>query len=116
MQNIKSHENQNGFRPVSKLNLLSSSKKLATDKEKIKATWEKKVRENVLVAGEQTSLALQNTLQIFLDELSDSLAQAAATSSYDVGKKGMSQRHGGARAKFAGYFLPQLLKEFSILS
>ncbi|MGZ3727299.1 MAG: sensor histidine kinase [Pseudobdellovibrio sp.] len=115
MQNIKSHENQNGFRPVSKLNLLSSSKKLATDKEKIKATWEKKVRENVLVAGEQTSLALQNTLQIFLDELSDSLAQAAATSSYDVGKKGMSQRHGGARAKFAGYFLPQLLKEFSIL-
>jgi signal transduction histidine kinase len=91
-----------------------AAEQLDLNKDEIKALWEEKVREEIRVSASQTSLALVNSLGIFLDELSVAIAQSdlAAQTSSD---KGMAKTHGGERAGFAGYFLPQLLKEFSIL-
>lgn len=88
---------------------------LAKDKGKIKVLYEKRVRDKVQSAESQTSIALLDSVEVFLDELSAALEQSALESPCDIGKKGMSKMHGEQRAKFVGYFLPQLLEEFSIL-
>lgn len=93
----------------------SAAVQLMKDKGKIKILWEKKVRDKVQSAESQTSIALLNSIDAFLDELVTALEQSTLESPYDVGKKGMSKMHGEQRAKFAGYYLPQLLEEFSIL-
>lgn len=92
-----------------------ASTHLIKNKGVIKAVWEKKVRDHVQAAEDQTSIALLNSIEFFLDELAVALDQSTLESSYDASKRGMSKLHGQKRAKFAGYFLPQLLKEFSIL-
>lgn len=93
----------------------SAAVQLAKDKGKIKILWEKKVRGNIRSAEEQTSIALLNSIDVFLNELVTALEQSTSESPYGVEKKGMSKVHGEQRAKLAGYYLPQLLKEFSIL-
>lgn len=93
----------------------SAAAQLRKDKAKIKTTWEKKVRAKVAMAESQTSLALLNSMEVFLDELATAIEQSILISTYDMGEKGMSKLYGEQRARFAGYFLPQLLKEFSIL-
>lgn len=93
----------------------SAAAQLKNDKEKIKSRWELKVRRKVSVAESQTSLALINSMEFFLDELADILEQSVSMADYNVGERGMSKLHGEQRARFAGYFLPQLFKEFSIL-
>lgn len=87
---------------------------IRNNKKKIEDMWEARVRKKVPVAESQTSLSLQNTMGTFIDELAESLEKGTITSTLDF-KKGMSKLHGSERAGFSGYFLPQLLKEFSIL-
>lgn len=76
--------------------------------------WEAKVREQIENSNQQTSLSLINSLNLFLEDLADLIEQGyyllRATPAL-----GMSQEHGKFRASFSGYFLPQLLKEFSLL-
>ena len=86
---------------------------LINNKNRLTEIWENRVREQVQPAEGQTSLSLRNTLGIFLDELTAVLDQCGSPSTY--ASKGMSQVHGGQRASVSGYFLPQFLKEFSIL-
>lgn len=93
----------------------SAAAQLMRDKGKIKILWEKRVRDTVQSAEGQTSIAILNSIEIFLDELITVLEQSTFESPHDVEKKGMSKTHGEQRARFAGYYLPQLLKEFSIL-
>ncbi len=93
----------------------SASVQLHNDRKTIKDVWERKVRNKVRSADGQTSIALLNSIGIFLDELVIALRESSLSSAQDVGKKGMSKLHGEQRAKFAGYLLPQLLKEFSLL-
>lgn len=83
-------------------------------KNEIKQAWETKVRSAVSSSHGYTSLALRNTLGTFLDELAAILKQDLPPDD-ELLHKGMAKIHGGERAKFSGYFLPQLLKEFSIL-
>lgn len=80
----------------------------------IKELWEDKVRELIVNSNQQTSKTLVNSLQIFLEDTADFVEQGyfINDSSKDTG---MSKEHGKFRASFSGYFLPQLLKEFSIL-
>jgi signal transduction histidine kinase len=112
---IHSHRAPNPIQSSSSSDYERASAQLSQDKDKIKALWEKTVRKKVQVAEDQTSLALQNTLETFLNELATNLYQARASSADTPPGQGMSKIHGSQRAKFAGYFLPQLLKEFSIL-
>jgi|GEM_PF-3248471 Bacteriophytochrome (light-regulated signal transduction histidine kinase) len=92
-----------------------ASEQLKKDKAKIKIIWEKQIRDQVQNAEEQTSLALQNTVDLFLDELGVALERSTIKYAYEVAHKGMTKVHGEQRANFAGYLLPQLLQEFSIL-
>lgn len=116
MDKSYSHEKHGGSRTHTlQTQNRSASAQLKKDKSKIKATWEKRVRDKIHSADSQTSLALLNSIDIFLDELITALELSTLESPSDPGKKGMTKSHGGQRAKFAGYFLPQLLEEFSIL-
>ncbi len=80
----------------------------------IKASWEDKVRQQVADSNKQSSKSLVNSLAIFLEDLAGFVSQGHYTDDTLHGK-GMSKEHGSFRASFSGYFLPQLLKEFSIL-
>lgn len=94
---------------------LSVAAQLMQDKGKIKILWEKKVRDKVQSAEGQTSISLLNSIETFLDELAAAIHQSSSGPPSRAEKKGMSVTHGQQRARFAGYYLPQLLKEFSIL-
>jgi signal transduction histidine kinase len=88
---------------------------LKNEKTKIKATWEKRIRKAIPETHDNTSFVIQNSLDIFLDELATKLEQQAKSDSGKGSQEGMSALHGRDRAALAGYFLPQLLKEFSVL-
>lgn len=80
----------------------------------IKNNWEDKVREQIANSNQQTSKSLVNSLTIFLEDLANFVEQGYYI--YNPSKDaGMSKEHGKFRASFSGYFLPQLLKEFSLL-
>lgn len=80
----------------------------------IKKNWENKVREEIVNSNQQTSKSLINSLNVFLEDLANFIEQGYYI--YNPAKEtGMSKEHGKFRASFSGYFLPQLLKEFSIL-
>lgn len=98
-----------------KLNNNIAAAQLKEDKNNIKIIWENKVRKDIPFAQDQTSFALLNSIEVFLDELVAALEQNISKTADDIGKNGMSKMHGEQRAKFVGYYLPQLLKEFSIL-
>lgn len=91
------------------------SLQLRKDKAQIKTQWEERVRDRVPAAGDKTSLALLNSMDIFLNELIDSLDHPTMNLTDALAKQGLSKLHGEQRAQLNGYFLPQLLKEFSIL-
>lgn len=93
----------------------SAAEELRKNKGKIKEIWESRVRRQIQAAEGQTSIALVNSLGVFLDELAITLDQDDPSADKSSSKNGMSKIHGGQRANFGKYFLPQLLKEFSIL-
>lgn len=99
---------------ASESDCLRASEELKFNKDIIKEIWEKRVREQVLAAQGKTSLMMIDSLGVFLEELTIILAQKNSSPQI-LSKKGMTQTHGGKRAAFSGYFLPQLLKEFSVL-
>lgn len=92
-----------------------AAEQLRKNKSKIKQIWESRVRKQIQAAESQTSIALINSLGIFLDELVIILDQNNPSTKNVSSEHGMSKVHGGQRANFGKYFLPQLLKEFSIL-
>ncbi|MGE0171353.1 MAG: ATP-binding protein [Oligoflexales bacterium] len=116
MKHHSPHSPANQIRqPESKLSNPIAAEHLKQNVDKIKRAWESKVREQVPKSREQTSFVLVNTLQDFLDELADAIQLGRVTENHFSSASGMSKAHGGQRAGFEGYFLPQLLKEFSIL-
>lgn len=93
---------------------LEPSEILVEFRDELKKTWERLVREQIPASQGETSIVLLNSLDVFLDEMTLALKQNLAHPE-EVAHKGMSQLHGQERAAILGYFLPQLLKEFSIL-
>jgi signal transduction histidine kinase len=93
-----------------------AAEKLIESKEEIKSLWEIRVRGQIEASQGKTSPNLQNTLGIFITELAEHLRSGDCSNAGQIfSQNGMSVTHGGERATFAGYFLPQLLKEFSLL-
>lgn len=86
---------------------------LKSSKSKIKKSWEKKVREQIPAAQGESPIVMLNSLEIFLDELTGVLKLGSIMPGSI--ENGMSKIHGQDRAAIVGYFLPQLLTEFSIL-
>lgn len=92
-----------------------ASDQLQASRDKIKRSWESRIRKHVRGADAQSSLVLVNSLYLFLDEVIDLLAQENPSLEKVVERGGMSVVHGRQRAGLSGYFVPQLLEEFSIL-
>ena len=80
----------------------------------IRNNWEDKVRDQIANSNRQTSKSLVNSLEIFLEDCANFIEQGYYVDQ-SVNEAGMSKAHGKFRASFSGYFLPQLLKEFSLL-
>lgn len=98
----------------SKMDRIFAAQHLKDNKKRIIDEWEAEVRRQVPEARERSSLVLSNTLPIFIDELITALQQEHPPSGV-LPISGMSKQHGEQRAALPGYFLPQLLLEFSIL-
>jgi signal transduction histidine kinase len=117
----QNHSNENQQFPKDRENLLISeyqkaAEQLMESKEEIKSAWEMRVRRQIEASQGKTSPSLQNTLSIFLGELVEHLRSGGSSNAGQFfSQRGMSVAHGGERATFVGYFLPQLLKEFSLL-
>ena len=80
----------------------------------IKNNWEDKVRTQIDISNIHSSKSLLNSMEIFLEDAANFIEQGYYI--YNPSKEaGMSKEHGKFRATFSGYFLPQLLKEFSLL-
>ena len=94
---------------------LGASDLLHASRDKVKRSWEARIRKHVRGADAQSSLVLVNSLDQFLGEVIDLLAQEDPSLDKVVERGGMSVVHGRQRAGLSGYFVPQLLKEFSIL-
>lgn len=92
--------------------VLGANQVLEISKGEIKETWEAKVREQIPASLPETSIVMLNSLDIFLDELINILNKDLPVTSVE---QGMAKIHGQNRAAIVGYFLPQLLREFSIL-
>ncbi|WP_409479672.1 sensor histidine kinase [Pseudobdellovibrio sp. HCB154] len=94
---------------------LRAAEALKVSKNIIKEFWEERVREKILAAEAKSSIVMVNSLSLFLDKLAISLEQKIVSLEIFSEAVGMGKTHGGERAHFSGYYLPQLLKEFSIL-
>lgn len=92
----------------------AASRRLSENKNSIKSDWERRVRETVPAAEGKDTFAMLNSLENFLDELIK-LLDTESFAPELISETAMSVIHGGQRAVFPGYYLPQLLKEFSLL-
>ncbi|MFN8792573.1 MAG: sensor histidine kinase [Bdellovibrionales bacterium] len=111
----RSEPNRQGRpKPTPQPQNLSAALELQRSEDRIKQAWEKKVRLSIPSSEGKTSLVLRNTLGVFLEELISILKQDQSQPDDQI-YLGMSKAHGAERASFTGYFLPQLLKEFSLL-
>ncbi len=96
-----------GFVPLSR-----ASDIIRREQERIASQWERAVREQISESRSSSSIFLRNSLSKFLAQLADSLALPR----WESGKSdAFAQGHGYERAAVAGYFLPQLLCEYSLL-
>ena len=86
--------------------------RLLNHKRRIIDYWENEVRSQVPEIHGNSSLVISNTLPKFLEELASALKEGHFKNELLAG---MGKIHGEQRALLSGYFLPQLLKEFSIL-
>jgi signal transduction histidine kinase len=91
-----------------------AGKHIRENKKRIIVRWEALVREKVPESIHQSSLVISNTLSQFLDELVEILESATPVINM-ISVQGMSKVHGGERAGLYGYYLPQLITEFSLL-
>lgn len=88
---------------------------LMKNKVAIKKIWESKARSLIPEYPHEAALNLDlNSLDLFLDDLAKKLNQSPQSAD-TVSSKGMSFAYGGNRATIVGYFLPQILKEYSLL-
>lgn len=90
-----------------------ASHSLKANRIQLKKRWEVEARENVPEVQGKNSFVLVNFMDAFLDDVEKVLYQEGGTDDLKSAEK--SILHGRHRAGFHGYFLPQLLKEFSIL-
>ncbi|HEY9859624.1 MAG TPA: HAMP domain-containing sensor histidine kinase [Candidatus Obscuribacterales bacterium] len=87
---------------------------------KIMQIWEKRARDEVNASMHQNSLVLQNSLPLYLDQLSDELSTTihrtpSRIASDEVESTRIGKLHGHERAGYADYSMSQLIFEYHIL-
>ena len=97
-----------------------ASDRLQQNAEIIMQMWEKRARDEVGASTHQTSLVLQNSLPLYLnqlvDELSTSIERTPAHIATDkIESTRIGKQHGHERAGYADYSMTQLIFEYHIL-
>lgn len=97
-----------------------SSKKLKEKKEEILCLWEQRCLKEVSSAGSAASLALRNSIPIYLDHLSQALADNKrmdfrSVFAHDQEATRIGKLHGADRAGNRSYLLTEVIFEYHIL-
>jgi len=96
------------------------SDRLKQNTEKIMQIWEKRARDQFSASTHQTSLVLQNSLPLYLnqlvDELSDRIVRTSARIKADeIESTRIGKLHGRERAESSDYSMSHLIFEYHIL-
>ena len=97
-----------------------ASDRLKQNAEKIMEMWEKRARDEVGASTHQTSLVLQNSLPLYLNQLVDELSNRivrtpARITADEVESTRIGKLHGHERAGYADYSMTQLIFEYHLL-
>ena len=97
-----------------------ASDRLKQNAEKIMRMWEKRARDEVGASTHQTSLVLQNSLPLYLNQLVDELSNRIVRTSAriiadEIESTRMCKLHGHQRAGYADYYISQLIFEYHLL-
>jgi signal transduction histidine kinase len=97
-----------------------ASDRLKQNAEKIMRMWEKRARDQVGASTHQTSLVLQNSLPLYLNQLVDELSNrivrtSARITADEVESTRIGKLHGHERAGYADYSMTQLIFEYHLL-
>ncbi|NQE35672.1 sensor histidine kinase [Microcoleus asticus] len=97
-----------------------ASDRLKQNAEKIMRMWEKRARDEVSASTPQNSLALQNSLPLYLNQLVDQLSKRivrtpARITADEVESTRIGKLHGHERAGYADYSMSQLIFEYHLL-
>ena len=97
-----------------------ASDRLKQNAEKIMRMWEKRARDEVGASTHQTSLVLQNSLPLYLNQLVDELSNRivrtpARIRADEVESTRIGKLHGQERAGYADYSMSQLIFEYQLL-
>jgi len=97
-----------------------ASDRLKQNAEKIMRMWEKRARDEVGASTHQTSLVLQDSLPLYLNQLVDQLSNRidrtpARITADEVESTRIGKLHGQERAGYADYSISQLIFEYHLL-
>jgi signal transduction histidine kinase len=97
-----------------------ASDRLKQNAEKIMRMWEKRARDEVGASTHQTSLVLQDSLPLYLNQLVDELSNRidrtpARITADEVESTRIGKLHGHERAGYADYSMTQLIFEYQLL-
>nr|WP_275335899.1 HAMP domain-containing sensor histidine kinase [Nodosilinea sp. TSF1-S3]MDF0368749.1 HAMP domain-containing sensor histidine kinase [Nodosilinea sp. TSF1-S3] len=98
----------------------SAAENLRQNSKKIMKIWEERARKEVSASVHQDSLALQNSLPLYLEQLADALSPQSEKNPAQIAKihtesVRIGKRHGHERAGYADYTVSQLILEYHIL-
>ncbi|PZV07182.1 MAG: hypothetical protein DCF32_07935 [Leptolyngbya sp.] len=104
--------------PTTMSNLVSED--LKKNSKKIMEIWEMRARNEVMASIHQDSLALQNSLPLYLKQLADELSTQPNTTpdqleNIRLKNTHIGKHHGHERAGYADYTVSQLILEYHIL-
>ena len=97
-----------------------ASDRLKQNAEKIMQMWEKRARDEVGASTHQTSLVLQDSLPLYLNQLVDELSNrivrtSARITADEVESTRIGKLHGQERAGYADYSMTHLIFEYHLL-
>jgi signal transduction histidine kinase len=97
-----------------------ASDRLKQNAEKIMRMWEKRARDEVGASTHQTSLVLQDSLPLYLNQLVDELSNrivrtSARITADEVESTRIGKLHGHERAGYADYSMTHLIFEYHLL-
>src|SRR3954471_17527504 len=98
----------------------TDSIRLKDKKEKILTLWEERCLKEVPSAGSGATLALRDSVPVYLDHLSEALAtnrrlDFSAVQAHDQDATRIGKMHGADRASNRSYLLTEVIFEYAIL-
>ncbi len=93
----------------------SAAQRVVSQKQRILALWEARVRETVPAAKKKDAPALRNSLPTLLDHLAAALSSSSPNEVLAKQERTLATEHGQQRAKMEDYSLDQVIAEYQTL-